>query len=158
MLTTFRSGAAAFLLLVLAASGCAARDARATNEAVARRVFDDIFNRGQYDAARDIYAADFVNHGRTRDIDLATDQAAAKGWRDAFPDLSMTVVRMVAQDDMVAVLWTAKGTNTGTGNGLPATGKAAQGRGLTLWRMRDGKIIEEWSEFDEADIAKQLGL
>jgi predicted ester cyclase len=46
-----------------------------------------------------------------------------RGWRDAFPDGKMEIVLMLAEDDLVTAVWTATGTNTGQGNGLPATGK-----------------------------------
>jgi len=56
------------------------------------------------------------------------------------------------------IYWTARGTNTGTGNGLPATGKKAELAGITIWRIVDGKIKEEWSAFDQLSMMKQLGL
>src|SRR5580698_6108750 len=93
------------------------------NKTVARRVFLEIFNEGKYDVAGEIYAADFVNHGLTMDANLAQDQAAVHGWRDAAPDLAMTVLNEIAEGDYVTVLWTGTGTNTGTGNGYSATGK-----------------------------------
>ena len=48
--------------------------------------------------------------------------------------------------------------NTGTGNGLPATGKRAELSGITIWRIVDGKIKEEWSAFDQLSMMRQLGL
>lgn len=127
-------------------------------QAVARRVFDEIFNLGKYEAAQEIYAKDFVNHGSTRDIGLAEDQAAARGWRDAFPDIHVTVDQIHTDGNFVTVLWTATGTNTGTGNGLPATGKKIRERGITIWKIVSGKITEEWSAFDQLPILRQLGL
>jgi steroid delta-isomerase-like uncharacterized protein len=128
------------------------------NKAVARRVFDEIFNQGKFEAADAIYAKDFVNHGARRDADLKEDQEAARGWKLAFPDLKISVVKEIAEGDLVTVLWTATGTNTGEGNGLPATGKKIQGRGITIWRVLNGKLTEEWSEFDQLRIMKDLGL
>jgi len=128
------------------------------NKAVARRVFDEIFNQGKYEVANEIYAPDFVNHGFSTDIGLKEDQAAARGWREAMPDIKVKVQMMMTDGDLVAVLWTAEGTNTGQGNGLPATGKKVKGRGITIWRIVNGKIQEEWSEFDELRLMKQLGL
>ena len=128
------------------------------NKAVARRVFDEIFNQGKYEAAAQIYAPDFVNHGFSTDIDLKQDQAAARGWREAIPDIKVAVTMMIAEGDLVTVLWKAEGTNTGQGNGLPATGKKVQGRGITIWRIVNGKIREEWSEFDQLRLMQQLGL
>jgi len=148
-----------FLLICFGLSPfAAAAPPQDRNKAVARRVFDEIFNQGKFEVAAEIYASDFINHGRTRDISLKEDQDAARGWKSAFPDLRMTVEQMMAEGDLVTVLWTAKGTNTGTGNGLPATGKSAAGRGITIWRIRDGKIREEWSEFDQHSMLQQLGL
>jgi len=64
----------------------------------------------------------------------------------------------IAEGDLAAVLWSGSGTNTGEGNGLPATGKKLAGRGITIWRISGGKILEEWSEFDQLRILTGLGL
>ena len=48
------------------------------NKAIARRVFEEIFNQGKFQVADEIYAKDFVNHGLHRNIDLQEDQAAAR--------------------------------------------------------------------------------
>jgi steroid delta-isomerase-like uncharacterized protein len=136
-----------------------ARDKKAErNKAVARRVFTEIFNQGKFEIADEIYAKDFVNHGQTRDIGLQEDQEAARGWLQAVPDLVMTIDQEVAEGDLVTVLWTGQGTNTGTGNGLPATGKKLRVRGITIWRIVDGRIREEWSAFDMFSLLQQAGL
>lgn len=80
------------------------------------------------------------------------------GWRDAFPDLKITVDKQVAEGDLVAVRWTARGTNTGAGNGIPATGRAVQTMGTTLFRVADGRIAEEWTCADSLGLMKQLGM
>jgi predicted ester cyclase len=59
---------------------------------------------------------------------------------------------------LVTIYWIARGTNTGAGNGLPATGKKAELAGITIWRIVDGKIKEEWSAFDQLSLMQQLGL
>ena len=120
------------------------------NKAVARRVFDEIFNQGKFEVAAEIYAPDFVNHGNTRNVDLRVDQAAVHQEKAAFPDLKISVELMVAEGDLVTVLWIFRGTHTAGGyGGLPATGTPIQMRGITIWRIVDGKIREEWSSFDE---------
>jgi predicted ester cyclase len=70
----------------------------------------------------------------------------------------MKVDKTLVDGDYVTVLWSGEGTNTGEGNGLPATGKKLKGRGITIWRISGGKIREEWSEFDQLRILQQLGL
>jgi steroid delta-isomerase-like uncharacterized protein len=128
------------------------------NKLVARRVFEEIFNQGKFAEADETYAQDFVNHGLHRNIDLREDQDAARGWKLAFPDRKITVVQEVAEGDLVTVLWASTGTNTGEGNGFPATGKKMQARGITIWRIVNRKITEEWSEFDRLGPMQQLGL
>lgn len=152
-----RKVALSLLLLLMTLSGAAAETV-GQRKALARRVFEEIFNQGKFEVADEIYAKDFVNHGATRDVGLKEDQDAARGWRSAFPDLKMSVDKILVDGEFVTVLWSGGGTNTGEGNGLPATGKKLKGRGITIWRISGGKIREEWSEFDNMQILQQLGL
>ena len=128
------------------------------NKAVARRAFEEILSRGRFELAEQLYAKDFVNHGIHRDATLEEDQAALKGWHQAFSDISIVPEKLIAEGDLVAIYWIARGANTGTGNGLPATGKKAELAGITIWRIVDGKIKEEWSAFDQLSMMQQLGL
>lgn len=122
----------------------------ARNKAVAMRVFEEIFNQGKFQVADEIYAQDFRNHGLHRSIDLKEDQGWVHAEKKAFPDLRLSVQQMVAEGDKVAVLWTFQGTHTGSGyEGLPATGTRVEVRGITIWRIVDGRIVEEWSSFSE---------
>jgi steroid delta-isomerase-like uncharacterized protein len=150
--------AAALFLAATAAAAATGSELTEKNKAVARRVVTEILSKGRFDLAKELYAPDFVNHGLTRNVGLAEDQAAARGWLLAFPDGSMSVDQMIAEDDRVCVLWTGGGTNTGQGNGLPATGRKASIRGITIWRIVDGRIREEWSSFDQLSLMTQLGL
>jgi steroid delta-isomerase-like uncharacterized protein len=126
------------------------------NKAIAKRAFEEILSQGRFELAEQLYAKDFVNHGIHRDVRL--DQAALRGWHDAFPDVVVVPEKLIAENDLVTIYWVARGTNTGTGNGLPATGKKAELAGITIWRIVDGKIKEEWSAFDQLTMMQQLGL
>jgi steroid delta-isomerase-like uncharacterized protein len=144
------------LLLLAACSITVERDA--DPKTVAARTFEEVLSTGDIARASEFYDASFVNHGLTRDIQLADDMAALKAWHDAFPDLEMKVEQIVAEEDMVSVLWVAQGTNTAAAAGLPATGRKARLRGITIWRIVDGKIKEEWSAYDQLSLLQQLGL
>jgi predicted ester cyclase len=123
---------------------------QARNKAVAMRVFDEIFNQGKFQVAQEIYAPDFQNHGLHRSVDLKIDQEAVHAEKKAFPDLHMSVQEMIAEGDRVAVLWTFQGTHSGSGYGdLPPTGTKVEVRGITIWRIVDGRIVEEWSSFSD---------
>jgi steroid delta-isomerase-like uncharacterized protein len=128
------------------------------NKAIAKRAFEELLSGGRFELAEQLYAKDFANHGIHRDISLEEDQAALKGWHQAFPDVAIVPKKLIAEGDLVTIYWIARGTNTGTGNGLPATGKKVEQAGITIWRIVDGKIKEEWSAFDQLSMMQQLGL
>src|SRR5436309_12140590 len=109
------------------------------NKAIAKRAFEELLSRGRFELAEQLYAKDFVNHGIHRDVGLAEDQAALKGWHEAFPDVVIVPEKLIAEGDLVTIYWIARGTNTGTGNGLPATGKKVEQSGITIWRIVNGK-------------------
>jgi steroid delta-isomerase-like uncharacterized protein len=124
---------------------------------VAARVFEEIFNQGRFEVADAIYAPDFRNHGLKRSVDLREDQAAVHAEKHAFPDLRMSVDRMVAEGDLVSVQWTFRGTHTAGGYaGLPPTGTRVAMRGITFWRIVDGRITDEWSSFNELGAYAQV--
>jgi steroid delta-isomerase-like uncharacterized protein len=128
------------------------------NKAIAKRAFEEILSGGRFELAEQLYAKDFVNHGLHKIVGLEEDQAALKGWHEAFPDMSIVPEKLIAEGDLVTIYWIARGTNTGTGNGLPATGRKAELAGITIWRIVDGQIKEEWSAFDQLSMMQQLGL
>jgi predicted ester cyclase len=145
------------LAALLAGTSAQADAITDANKAVAVRVFEDIYNKRDFAAAKDIYAPGFINHGETRDFSLAEDLAASRGWCAAFPDLHVTVEKSVAEGDLVTFLWIAEGTNTGAGNGLHASGTHAMLRGITIWRVAGGRLAEEWSQFDEERVLRATG-
>lgn len=146
---------AALAIAVFGASAAAAGPQEELNKSIARRVFEEGLSQGIFTAP---YTNDFVGHAGNSTFTREAGLAEAKGWRQAFPDLKMNVDLIVAENDLVAVRWTARGTNTGSGNGLPATGKQVTASGQATFRFVDGKIAEEWATGDTVGIMKQLGL
>lgn len=129
---------------------------QARNKAVATRVFEEIFNQGKFQVAAEIYAPNFKNHGLHRDADLKKDQDAVHAEKEAFPDLKMSVDMLTAEGDLVTALWTFRGTQTGGYAGLPATGAKVEVRGITIWRVVDGQIRDEWTAFDDMAAYRQV--
>jgi len=128
------------------------------NKAHVRRVFDDLFNGGRYEFIEQIYAKGCPIHFGNRNTRLEQAVAEGKGWKSAAPDLAMTVERIDTERDFVVVDWIARGTNTGKGNGVPATGKKVVIRGNSRFRVANGKIVEVWNNFDHDEIFRQLGV
>ena len=153
----------AFVLSLLAVvmslpSQAQTASAQERNKAVARTFIEEAIGQGHLEKYSDFHTADFVGHSTDRDFTLADDLAAAREERTALPDLQFAVNHMVAEGDLVMVHWTAWGTNTQPGMGLPATGKPVRISGMTLFRFKAGKISEEWNAWSMLSVLKQLGL
>jgi steroid delta-isomerase-like uncharacterized protein len=76
---------------------------------------------------------------------------------EAFPDLNRPIDALIAEGDMVVARWRAEGTHTGNFMGIPPTGRFASITGITIFRLRDGKIVEEWGQSDMLGLLQQVG-
>jgi predicted ester cyclase len=144
-------------LLVLAGAGPAAAGP-AENKAVAARVLLERMGQGRFELDAEIYGPGFVAHGFGRDFTLAEDRASGERLRAAFPDLAVRVDRIVAEGDLVAVHWSAEGTNSVAVGMYPGTGRRGAIDGMSFFRFSEGRIVEEWSTYDNLSIMRQLGL
>lgn len=153
-----RFAAVAGFILLLSLSLGAKTNPIEANKAVARKLFEVALNQDNWDLYNQIHSNDFIAHAGNRSAGLAEDLQSAKGWRQAFPDGRYTIDQMICEGDMVMVRWTGRGTNTGEGNGLPATGKHMEATGITVFHIVGGKIVEEWNEYDMLGLLRQLGL
>ena len=62
------------------------------------------------------------------------------------------------EGNMVATRWTGRGTHTGELMGIPPTGKQVTVVGITISRVEDGKVVEEWTNWDTLGMLQQLGV
>jgi steroid delta-isomerase-like uncharacterized protein len=65
---------------------------------------------------------------------------------------------MIAEGEKVVARWTCRGTHRGHFPGLPATGKTVQWSGMTIYRIVDGKVVEEKGEENVLGLLRQLGV
>ena len=128
------------------------------NKQTARSFFEEVLDQGRLDRYAESHSKNFVAHAGNHEATLDEDIAAAREERKALPDMRVTVNQIVAERDLVAVYWTAAGTNTKAGMGFPATGKKIKIDGMTLFRFRSGRICEEWSVWDMLSVMRQAGL
>ena len=128
------------------------------NKQVARSFFEEVLNQGHLEKYAESHSKDFVAHAGDREATLEEDMGMAREERKAFPDMKMSANHIVAEGDLVVVHWTVSGTNTQAGMGFPATGKSMKTSGMTLFRFKDGKIVEEWNAWNMLSILRQLGL
>ncbi|MFG6687157.1 ester cyclase [Mariniflexile sp. HNIBRBA6329] len=75
-----------------------------------------------------------------------------------FSDIKFTVVDIFGQDDNIVKHWNFKGKHTGDFFGMPATGKSVDIEGVTIAKMKDGKIAQEQDFMDNTVFLQQLGI
>ncbi|MCR6490774.1 ester cyclase [Amycolatopsis sp. OK19-0408] len=121
----------------------------------------ELINSGNTDAGvLMMFAEDAVDH------DPAPGQARGRdGFRDffrtlfnAFPDAHLEPATLVADDDHVCLAYTLTGTHQGEFQGVAATGKEIEVRGVQIGRFENGQIVERWGSTDELGILRQLGV
>ncbi|HZY57242.1 MAG TPA: ester cyclase [Rubrobacteraceae bacterium] len=129
------------------------------NKAVIRRFVEEAFNRGNLDIADEVYAPRFFSYG-TPEGEFGPENVKrfVNMYRAAFPDGRTTIEDMIAEGDKVAYRWTYRGTHQGELMGIAPTGREVTITGITISRFADGKIVEEWNNFDQLGTMQQLGV
>jgi len=79
------------------------------------------------------------------------------GLRTAFPDVSLTLEDQLAEGEEVVIRWTMRGTHQGELWGTAPTGKPVTVTGITIQRLAEGIIVEEWTEADSLGLQQQIG-
>lgn len=130
------------------------------NKAVVRRFLGEVLNRRNPGPAADTCAANVRWHGGAMGEarGLTALQQLLSSFFAAFPDLQVEVEDTVAQDDLVVARISMTGTHLGEFQGIPATGKRVAGVGTTIYRLADGRIVEEWWQLDLLSLMQQLDV
>lgn len=130
------------------------------NKAVIRRLFEEIWNKGNFALIDEIVAPNFTNHDpATPDLGRGPEayQQLATRYRTAFPDLQFTLEEIVAEGDKVAVRYTSRGTHQSELSGIAPTGKQVTVTGTFISRLANGKVEESWVNWDALGLMQQLG-
>jgi predicted ester cyclase len=136
-------------------------DTLATNKDVVRRLVDEGFDKGDLEAVGEVVSPDVVTHNPLI-LDAPSGADSLRGGIEmihkAFSDVSVEIRDIVAEGDRVATFLQISGTNTGDYRRGGATGKSVSFRGFFIWRLEDGKIVENWGVADRFDALQQLGI
>ena len=127
------------------------------NKALARHSWELLDNP---DVLDEVYASDLVWHEPDQDV-RGSEEAKrfVDTYKTAFPDLHATVEDAIAEGDQVVTRWTIRGTHQGEVEEFgPPTGRRVEVQGITIHRIEDGKIVEEWERYDNLSAMQQLGL
>lgn len=114
------------------------------NKALAHRIYDEMWNKGNPAAANRIFA-------NPEGVEKAVSLFLA-----AFPDLHHTVEEMIAEGDRVGIRFSADGTHTGQWKQFAPTGKPIHYTGVTLARIEAGRIVDHHTWWDTLKVIEQI--
>ena len=111
------------------------------------------------DELAEIVAPNIVDHaaGPDEQTGLAGLRDTFTRWRTAFPDFVATIEDQIAENDKVVTRWTLRGTHLGAYDGIPASGRPIVMPAVSIDRIANGRITDEWYFADHLDLLRQLG-
>jgi steroid delta-isomerase-like uncharacterized protein len=120
---------------------------RTENKSIIRRFIEEGLNKRNPALIEEVYSDGYVGHDPEREsprtiIDL--QQAMVGMLSKVFPDGQYSIERLVAEDDVVTWHWTFRGTHQGEIKGMPATGRKISFGGINIFRLENGKVVEDW--------------
>ena len=127
------------------------------NKKLVRETFEAIWNRGDFAAFDECFAADYVGHSTAELEGLESARQFVASMRSAFPDFQYTVEDEIAEGDRVVNRWTVSATHEGEFQGIPPTGKPVRITGISIYRVADGRLVEGWTSADMLGLLQQLG-
>ena len=131
------------------------------NKDTIRTVREEALSKGRLDLLDGLYTEDYVYHGPPLLGDLRGPTAfrdMASGFVAAISGFREVIEDQVAEGDKVVSRWTGSGKHTGEIMRSPPTGKQITWTTIAISRFEDGKIAEEWVEFDALSFLQQLGV
>lgn len=110
------------------------------NKQVVLRLFGEVFNKQSMSVIDELYSTNVVDHSAFPDQapGVMGIKTAINGFFEIFSDLKITVEDVITEDDKVVTREVWKGTHK-------TSGKSAEGTVIHIFRIRKGKITDEWS-------------
>jgi predicted ester cyclase len=148
-------------VVVLAACICEECDQVRTNKELVADAFKAV-EAGDLDTLGTYIAADYVRHCQATPDVVVTSLDEFKEYlrhdREAVPNPTLTVHRLIGEDDLVAFWATYSGNQEGSLGPFPATGKRLELDFAGVHRIANGKIAETWVTWDNMTALGQLGV
>jgi predicted ester cyclase len=119
----------------------------------------EIWNKGNFSLVDDIFYSEFTFNYPDPDLtpDLGGFKQTVDRFRKAFPDMEFTSLLMVAEGDIVVYRWKGIGTHKADYMGIAPTDKRVEFTGITIHKISNGKILEEFTQSDIFGLMQQIG-
>lgn len=127
-----------------------------TNTEIVSHFFQDGYERKTYESVMDYLAEDYIDHSPAGARGNAQAVEILKIVANQFSDLSVQMLDIFADNEMVATRVLYQGVHSGTCMGIAATGKRISFEALENFRVVDGKIVESWGYWPDKEIEEKL--
>ncbi len=122
---------------------------------VARRIIDEVINRGDMEAFDELVADEYVDHTGVPDRESYRELLFRS--RDAFPDLQLTIEDEIVEGDRWVGRFRWHATHRGEFMGVAPTGRAIDIEAIGILRIVDGRLRERWNVTDVFALLQQMG-
>ena len=125
---------------------------------IAQEYANQVWNSKEIDAVDRFVHQDAVIHSLLGDYHgTKAMKEVVQAWLKGFPDLTVHNDIIISENDLVSIQWRAQGTHKGEFKGKKPTGKSVAYSGMTVYRIKDSKIIEYWAYLDMQHLLSQIG-
>ena len=149
------------MLLLWAVMGCVSQSANkdagaisneARNKATMHRFIEEVYQKGNMGVFDEVFSENCVLHLNEKTAEsLETAKRQVRMVLGMYRDIQVTIDDTIAEGDLVAMRVTFKGIFRRNGNEMTLPS-------ITFCRFKDGKMVEIWRTFDNANIFRQLGI
>jgi len=128
------------------------------NKKLIERMFNEVMNGRNFNELDQILTPGFINHG-IPDVKPgpAGFKEALQQFLDGFPDMKINPENFIVDGDMVATRGYWTGTHKGSFMGIPGSGKQVRVDYIDLWKVQNGKCVENWVQMDMVGLMHQVG-
>jgi steroid delta-isomerase-like uncharacterized protein len=126
------------------------------NKALLRR-YIELYNERAWDGLQELLTDDYVHHSNADELTAAQFVRGAEWIIAGIPDFRVELIDLVAEGDRVAARYVGAGTHEASMLGEAPTSRRIALHGITLFRLVEGRIAEDWEAIDYADLSKQIG-
>lgn len=126
------------------------------NTEIVYRFFKEGYESKNYDFVMNYLADDYMDHSPAGARGNAQAVGILKTVADQFSDLSIQMLDIFSDNEMVATRVLYQGVHSGTCMGIAATGKKISFEALENFKVVDGKIVESWGYWPDKEIEEKL--
>ena len=128
---------------------------------VLAKLYVETFNKRNFEAFKELLSSDYAIYSPSGYPKPTSREKLIENYKEAlniFPEFTWSIEDMIVAGDKVVSRIIIKGTYKGGVPDLPVTEKEFKFSLITIMRIENGKVVEEWQEDDQLGLVRQLGM